>query len=232
MASIVDSIRSVYTDSFSLLKLGVFGAAIYFLYTLLVPSKYFNPLNMLAISMIISSYLGFCSIIINHRINQKIEVLPTLNVIKFIKVSIISFLLFLPFLFINMTLISFVLGLFSFEGLPQQIALWMVRFVVFCAYITCLINYSEKFSISDGVNISKLTNGLADVIVYTIVGMILLVIYGIFLVFPVLFLLHTFFQFGPLFQYATAFFVTLNIAYMADYWGQLHYDIQSRDNYY
>ena len=77
-----------------------------------------------------------------------------------------------------------------------------------------------------------MTGALADVIVYTILGLILLAICSVFIAMPILYLLYQFFKFGPIFQYVAVFFITLNLAYMADFWGQLHYDIQSRDNYY
>lgn len=232
MASIVDSIRSVYTDSFSTLKLGAFSAAIYFLFTLYVPSNYSNPLNAALIIFIISLYLGFCSIIASNRINQRIEVLPSLNIINFFKTALQVTIIFLPFAFVSSVCVNFVVGLFRFEGLPQIIALWLVRFVVFSAFISSLINFSEKNNISDGLNFSKMTGALADVIVYTILGLILLAICSVFIAMPILYLLYQFFKFGPIFQYVAVFFITLNLAYMADFWGQLHYDIQSRDNYY
>ena len=232
MASIVDSIRSVYTDKFSALKIGVFSYAIYFLVSMYVPSTQQNPLNMLLILFIFFLYSGYCAIIISNRINQRIEVLPTLDLVKYFRVCVQSFLLSIPFFIISIFVVGFVLALFRFEALPQQIALWLVRFVVFCSFVSALINYSESFSLRVGMNISSIINGLADVIVYTIVCILLLGIYSIFLAVPTLFLLYTFFKFGPLFQYGAAFFLTFNLAFVADYWGQLHYDIKSRDNYY
>ena len=232
MASIVDSIRSVYTDRFSTLKMGVFSYAVYFLVSMYVPTAVHNPLNFLLILLIFFLYSGFCAIIVSNRINQRIEVLPTLDLVKYFRVCVQSFLLSIPFFVIGIFVVGFVLALFRFEALPQQISLWLVRFVVFCSFISAFINFSENYSMTDGLNLPKLMNGLADVIVYTIVCLLLLAIYSIFLAVPTLFLLYTFFKFGPLFQYGASFFLTLNLAFMADYWGQLHYDIKSKDNYY
>lgn len=232
MASIVDSIRSVYTDNYSLIRLGVFSYAIYMMYTIIFPTSDFNLFNILLWMLIIYFYLGFCTIIISNRINQRIETLPKFNPSLFLKVATQSSLIAIPFSIIGLFVVSFVVGLFNFEGLPQQIALWMIRFFIFCILITALINYAEKYSIKEGLSISKIMNGLADVLVYTIVCLLLICIYSIFVAAPTLYLIYSFFEFGAIFKYVSIFFITINLAVLADYWGQLHFDIESKNNYY
>jgi len=97
---------------------------------------------------------------------------------------------------------------------------------------SALIRFSQNFEIKDGVDFSKVFSGVPDVMVYTIFCIISLLILGVFIVAPVLFLIHRFFEFGALFQFFSVFYVTAMIAVLSDYWGQLHYDIECRDNYY
>ena len=232
MASVIDSIRSVYTDNYSLLRLGLFSYAMYLIYTMIVPSKSFNIVNVLLWILIIYLYLGFCTIIISNRINQRIETLPKFNPILFVSAASKATLISIPFVVIGLFVVKFVIGMFNFEGLPQQIALWMIRFFIFCILVTALINFSEKYEVKDGLNVSKLFNGVADVLVYTLLCVLLVAIFSLLLFAPTLYLIYTFFEFGPIFQYVAVFFVTINLAFISDYWGQLHFDIESKDNYY
>lgn len=232
MASVIDSIRSVYTDNYSLLRLGLFSYAIYLIYKLIVPSTSFNILNVLMWILISYIYLGFCTIIIGNRINQKIETLPTFNPLVFLDIATKATIIALPFTLIGLFVVNFVVGMFNFEGLPQQIAIWLIRFAILCILVTALINFAEKNIVKEGFNISKMLAGIADVLVYTLLCLLLIALFSLFLVAPTLYLIFTFFKIGPLFEYVAIFFVTLNIAILSDYWGQLHFDIESRNNYY
>lgn len=232
MASIVDSIRSVYTDNYSLIRLGVFSYAIYLIYKLIVPSTDFNLFNILLWILISYIFLGFCTIIISNRINQRIETLPKFNPPYFLGVATKSAAIAIPFSIVGLFVVNFVVGLFNFEGLPQQIAIWLIRFFVFSMLVTALINFAEKFDIKDGFNVQKMMNGLADVLVYTLVCLLLIAIYSLFVAAPTLYLIYSFFKIGPIFEYVAIFFIIINTAVLSDYWGQLHFDIESRNNYY
>ncbi len=232
MASIVDSIRSVYQDNYSLLKLGIFSYAIYLTFSMINVKQLANPMNLLFGIIIIYLYLGFCSIIMSNRINQRIETLPKIDPVLFVTVATKASLIFIPFLVISLLVTSLVLSLFNFEGLPQIIAITLIRFFIFSFLITSLINFSEKFDLKAGFSISKILAGVADVLVYTLLCTIVLAILSIFTVAPTLYLIFTFFKIGPLFAYAATVFVTMYIAILGDYWGQLHFDIESRNNYY
>lgn len=232
MASIVDSIRSVYQDNYSLLKLGAFSYIMFMLYSMIAIGDSFNIINIIVSLIMLYLYGGFCCIIIGNRINQNIETLPTLNFVLYTNVATKAFLIAIPFLLIGYFVVNFVVGLFNFEGIPQQIAVWIIRFFIFATMITAYINFSEKFDIKEGFSISKILAGVADVLVYTVVCLILVAIYSLFVVAPTLYLIYNFFKIGPLFIYMSVFFVTVNLAIISDYWGQLHFDIESRNYYY
>ena len=232
MASIVDSIRSVYQDNYALLKLGIFSYLIYLIYNLTVQSDSFNIVNFMMYLVVFYIYLGFCCIIINNRINQRIRSLPTFNMVQFFSVATKAFSLAIPYLIIGYFVVNFVVGLFNFEGVPQLIAIWLIRFFILSILVTSLINFSGKYNIKDGLNVSSIMSGLADVLVFTIVSLLLVALYSLFVVAPTLYLIYSFFDIGPIFKYAAVFFTTLNIAFLSDYWGQLHFDIESKNNYY
>lgn len=232
MASIVDSIRSVYQDNYSLLKLGAFSYIMYLLYSLIVPSENFNFINIIMWILIFYIYLGFSTIIMSNRVNQNIQTLPPFDPVLFFSVATKALIISIPFVLTGFFVVSFVVGMFNFEGIPQQVAIWLIRFFIFAILVTALINFSLKYELKDGFNISKILAGVADVLVYTVVCLILIAIYSLFVVAPTLYLIYTFFKIGPLFNFTAVFFVTLNLAFLADYWGQLHFDIESKNNYY
>ena len=76
MASIVDSIRSVYQDNYALLKLGIFSCLIFPILGVNLTTKSFNFLNFIIWLVVYYIYLGFACIIISNRINQRIQTLP------------------------------------------------------------------------------------------------------------------------------------------------------------
>lgn len=232
MASIVDSIRSVYQDNYSLLKLGIFSYFIFLLVGLIAPSDSFNLMNVILWFTIYYIFLGYVCIIISNRINQRIQALPPFDPILFIRVATKAFLISIPFLIIGYFLVNIVVSMFNFEGLPQLIAIWLIRFFIFCILITALINFSQQYNVNDGFDAAKILAGVADVLVFTIVCLILIALYSLFIVAPTLYLIYSFFDIGPLFKYTAVFFTTLNLGFLADYWGQLHFDIESKNNYY
>lgn len=232
MASIADSIRTVYNDNFSILKLGAFSYALYLLYKLITPSTSFNIINAFVILLVAYLGIGFISIIIGNRINQRLETLPLFNPVLFFTVATKASIIAIPFMIIAFFVVGFVIGLFNFEGIPQLIAIWMVRFFVFCCFITAMINFSENNNVKEGLNISKILSGVADVLVYTVVCTLLLAIYITLIGGPTLYLIYMFFKIGPIFEYVAIYIIAFCVAVYADYWGQLHFDIQSRDSYY
>lgn len=232
MASVIDSIRSVYQENFSLFKMGGFSCVIYFLVSLLITSFSLNFISLMVIMLIVYLYLGYSSIIINNRINQRIQTLPSFDVVGFVNIATKAFSIAFPYIAIGYFIANVMVQIFSFEGVPQLVAIWMLRFFVFSLMGVVLINFSEKFDIKDALNIGKIFNGITDVIAYTLICIVTLSILGVFIFAPVLFLIHNFYQFGALFQFVSVFFLTICIAVLSDYWGQLHYDIESKNNYY
>ena len=232
MASVVDSIRSVYQESFSLFKMGGFSFVVFIIVSAFLNSSSLNIVSLLVVLVVVYLYLGFASIIINNRINQRIQTLPSMDVINFFNVATKAFSIAFPYLAIGYFIANIMVHIFSFEGVPQLVAIWIIRFFMFSLMGIVLINFSEKFDIKDALNFSKITNGLTDVIAYTMVCFIVLFILGVFTFAPLLFLIHNFYQFGPLFQYVSVCYVTMCVAILADYWGQLHYEIESKNNFY
>lgn len=232
MASIIDSIKSIQSDRFAILKMAGFSYGIYLIYTMVVHKDnyvFYNGLLYIAMTFL---YLGFCTTIMSNRINQRMETLPGLNIYAFIQNSLNSFLIIIPYLVLAIIIVNIVLSLFNFEGIPQQIAVWLIRFCIFCIFLTALIRYAEKNILADGYNFTKIMGGVADVLVYTFLASIAMFVFTALFAAPTMYLIYTFFEFGMPFQYGVAFFVTIILAIMSDYWGQLYYDIESRDDYY
>ena len=212
--------------------MGVFSYFIYLLCSVIVKADSFNILNLFVGLILFYLYLGFICIIINNRIHQRIQSLPTFNMAKFFSVASKAFLISIPYLIVGYFVVNFVVSLFNFEGIPQLVAIWLIRFFIFSILVTSLISFANKYNVKDGLDVASIMTGLADVLVFTLLSLILVVLYSIFIVLPTLYFLYTFFDFGPLFKYMSVFFVTLNLAFLSDFWGQMHFDLESKNNYY
>lgn len=232
MASIVDSIRAVYIDNYSMLKLGVFSYIIYFLYTLIQKTSGTWIINLPFILGIVLIYVGFASVIMHNRIQQNLATLPMINPILFLTISAKSIAVILPYLVIGLPLVSFVVGLFNFDGVPQQIAIGIIQLIVCSVSLTALIYFAKDYDIQDGYNLSKVFTGFQDVLVFVFLCLLMLAIVNVFIAIPLLYLTYSFLDIGPVFFYVCSFLITMNIAFLADYCGQLSFDLDSRNNYY
>lgn len=232
MASVVDSIRAVYIDNYSMLKLGFFSCIIYAIYTFVTDTAAAQFSNMVLIALIVILYLGYASIIIHNRIHQNLETLPVVNPIKFLSISLKAVCVLVPYLGIGMPLVNYVVGLFNFDGVPQMIAIGIIQLLVVSITITALIYYSKDYNIKDGYEITQIMTGFQDVLVYVFLCILMLLVFNIFVAVPALYLTYSFADIGPVFYFVCAYLVTMNLAILADYCGQLWFDLDTRNNYY
>ncbi len=232
MASVVDSIRAVYIDNYSMLKLGFFSCIIYAIYTFVSKSPTAKVSDFIFLGIIAILYIGYASIIIHNRIHQNLETLPVVNPVKFLSISFKAVCVLVPYLGIGLPLVSFVVGLFNFDGIPQMIAIGIIQLLVVSITITALIYYSKDYNIKDGYDITQIMTGFQDVLVYVFLCILLLSIFNIFIALPALYLTYSFLDIGPIFFFVCAYLVTMNLAVIADYCGQLWFDLDSRNNYY
>lgn len=232
MASVVDSIRAVYTDNYSMLKLGIFSYLIYLIYILVSKSPGAIASDWIFLSCIGALYLGYASIIIHNRIQQNIDTLPMTNPVNFLFISVKAVAVLLPYLGIGLPLVNFVVGLFNFDGIPQQIAIGIIQLLVVSITITALIYYAKDYDIKDGYDLATILSGFQDILVYVLLCLIALAIINIFIAVPLLYLTYSFLDIGPVFYYIAIYLITMNLAFLADYCGQLSFDLESRNNYY
>lgn len=234
MASILDSIRTVYTDNYALVKLGLFGYLFFLIFEMSGMDVTKQPLNMINISfliIIIILYAGFSSIIINNRINQRLDTLPSLNPVTWLNVITKSALVIFPYLIIGFPVINFLVGLFNFDGVPQQVAIAIIQLILVAIVITALIFFSRNYKVKEGFDFAKITTGFPDVLVYCLLAIIFLLIYNVFVAVPLLYIIYSFFDVGPIFRYIVFFLITMNVAFLADYCGQLSFDIDNKSVY-
>lgn len=232
MASVIDSIRAVYTDNYSLVKLGVFGYLIFLIYSLVSKAPNMQAMNYIWFFLIAFLYVGYFSVIMHNRITQNLATLPMINPVLFLIICLKGVAVMLPYLLIGLPLVNFVVGLFNFDGIPQQIAIGIIQLIVGFVALTALIYFSCDYKIQDGYDFAKIFSGFQDVLVYALLCIIALLFVNIFISVPVLYLVYSFFDIGQVFNYAASYLVTMNIAFLADYCGQLWFDLDSRNNYY
>lgn len=241
MASISDSIRAVNSDNYALLKIGAFAYFFYLLFEMTTAPQA-QPatttgqqaafsVNYFQIALLTFFYSGYCSIIMNNRISQSVVTLPPFDPLKILSVCVKCTLVALPYLAIGIPTVTYALGLFHFDGVPQLIAIAIIELILVAIIITAIICFSREFKIKDSYNFKRLMAGFPDVLVYTLVAIVLLALFNVFIALPVLWFAHSFFEFGAVFRYAAFYLITLNLAYLADYCGQLNFDIEDREEF-
>ena len=238
MASITDSIRAVNSDNYALLKLGAFAYFFYLLFEMTTaPATETTAnatdgaikINYIQIGLLAFFYSGFCSIIMNNRITQSVVTLPPFDPLKILSVCAKCAVVALPYLVVGIPIIIYAQGFFHFEGVVQLIAISIIELIIVAIIITAIICFSRDFKIQDSYNFKRLMSGFPDVLVYTLVAILLLALFNAFVAVPILWLAYSFFDVGPIFRYAVAFLTTMNLAYLADYCGQLSFDIEDRE---
>ena len=232
MASVIDSIRSVYMDNYSLIKLGIFGYIIFLVFSLISKDPNMQIFNLLLLFFVVFLFVGYFTIIMHNRIKQDLTVLPMVNPVIFLIISAKGLAVMLPYLVVGLPLVNFVVGLFNFDGVPQMIAIGIIQLIVLFVAVTALIYYACEYNIKDGFDFAKIFAGFQDVLVYALVCIIALVFVNAFISVPILYLAYSFFDLGGVFKYAVCYLITMNIAFLADYCGQLWFDLDSRNNYY
>lgn len=232
MASVIDSIRTVYTDNYSLVKLGVFGYLVFIIYSFVSSKPEMQVMNYLWFVLIVFFYVGYFSVIMHNRITQNLAVLPMINPVIFLSICVKGLAVMLPYLIVGLPLVNLVVGLFNFDGIPQQIAIGIIQLIVVFVALTALIYFSCEYNVKDGYDFAKIFSSFQDVLVYALVCVIALLFVNIFIAVPVLYLAYSFFDLGGVFKYAVCYLVTMNLAFLADYCGQLWFDLDSRNNYY
>lgn len=237
MASITDSIRAVNSDNYALFKLGAFAYLFYLLFEMTTApapetanaTANTIKINYFQIGLLTFFYSGFCSIIMNNRISQSVVTLPPFDPLKFLTVCAKCTVVALPYLVVGIPIIIYAQSFFHFEGVVQLIAISIIELIIVAIIITAIICFSRDFKIQDSYNFKRLMSGFPDVLVYTFVAIVLLALFNAFVAVPILWLAYSFFDVGPVFRYAAVFLTTMNLAYLADYCGQLSFDIEDRE---
>ncbi len=241
MASVTDSIRAVNSDNYALLKLAAFAYVFFFLFELTTTSGTQTAsgaantaqspfhINLVQIAVLSFLYSGFCSIIMNNRISQSVVTLPPFDPLKILSVCAKCTVVALPYLAIGIPIVIYAQSFFHFEGVVQLIAISIIELILVAIVITAIICFSREFKIKDSYNFKRLMSGFPDVLVYTFVAIVLLSLFNAFVGVPILWLAYSFFDVGPVFRYASFFLITMNLAYLADYCGQLSFDIEDRE---
>ena len=232
MASVIDSIRTVFTENFALLKLGAFSGATFMLFQMFVSDpKNISTYTFFSIVMGLF-YIGYTAIIMHNRIHQKLELLPIVNPMLFLNVSLKGLAVLIPYLIIGIPVVNSIFGLFNFEGVPQMIAIAIIQLLFLAMGLTALMYYSNNYEIADGYGLSKVLTGFQDILVYMVACLIVILIVNAFTIVPILYFANQYWGIGPAVYFIIIYAVTMDIAIMADYCGQLWFDLDSKNSYY
>lgn len=225
MASIVDSFRDVFTDKLSFLKLGVFAVPAYYSYVLYMQSKTdFTGFFMVA-GITLFFLLGFVIQIINNMLGDANTILPSLNPFKLGIVAIKGLLAIAPVTLISIWLankVCSIIYIVPWLDMTLKVCIWLI---VVSVVITTLLMYCTKEKIKDAYNFKLLSKASGDMILALLFFVIQLIVINAPTTGFVGYTLVVLFGYGPFFDFFVALAVVFNVAVMAHYMAQIHYEL-------
>lgn len=225
MASIIDSFRDVATDKLSWLKLAVLAAPVYYSYQVYTQSKADFTGFFLIAGITIFFLLGFIIQIVNNMLGDANSVLPSLNPLKLGFVALKGGIAILPATLISIWLASTICSkiyIIPWLDTTLKILIWLI---VASVIITTLLMYCTKERIKDAYNLKVLSKASGDMILTLVFFVMQLIIINLpttgFIGYTLLVLFGT----GPLFNFFISLAIVFNVAVIAHYMAQVHYEL-------
>ena len=159
MASVINAVRNIISDSWWLLKIIVFALPIFLIlnYKLLDEA---NQINNIIIFIIISClYLGISSFIINRNINNLSPILPSLfSVFDLLKRSIFVSLVSIPLYMLLLYAFNYLYTTLNSQQIVMYIIMVIVTFLFSPFILIPTVYYSVRDNLLDALNIKLILN--------------------------------------------------------------------------
>lgn len=224
MASIIDSFREVFSDFGSFFKVLVFAVPVYYSYFFYMhPAQGASRIGFLAYITLFFLF-GFLIRITNNVINERNEVLPSLNPIKLAFSAFKGVLGVIPIsvicCWIAMRICS-VINIVPWFDNTMQTIIWIVvasiilmNFMLFAAEEKITKAYDLKLIFEKAgdliitILVFLIQNSFINIVTFGFLGYLILVLFG----------------FGPIFDAFISFALVFNIGVLGHYIGQVYYE--------
>jgi len=224
MASLVDSVKDIFTDRYSFLKVLVFAIAANYDYSLYLNSKNDPTSFTLMTGIILFFIFGFVIKITGNIINEETKILPSLNPLSLGFTSIKGVLALLPAILIAGGLANFICSMINILPWFDYLIKTMIWLVAATVILTSYVMFTTKEVILDAFKLSVLVEKAGDILASIIGFGIQFALVNLITTGFVGYTIIVLFGFGPIFNFAMAIALIYNVCAAGHYAGQLYYE--------
>lgn len=232
MASLIDSFREIISEKWFFAKFIVLAIPVYFSYqTYLNAGQDFAGFAFLAIITFFLLF-GFLIRVSNNVLNERVNILPSLDPIMMIFSSFKGVIAILPMALVSCLLanyISSLVNLGSWVDIVVKVVIWSIAASLIIFSFLMFVSHekvSEAFKIK--FVFEKLGDLIALIYSFIIQGIMLNMFTTVFVGYAIFLL----FGYGPVLDFVLSIALIFNIAILGHYLGQSHYTlIGYQDNY-
>ena len=233
MASVSDSFRENFTEHLALLKYLILTIPVYYAYNVYTQAKgdysYFSIL-----AGIITFYLfGFLIKITHNVINEKIQLVPSLNPFPLALSALKGIIAIGPVCAISYYLANYILSLLSgIINMPPVFGTiqYIIWFVFATFIITSYLLFASKENILDAYNVKTLIDKSGDLILNLVFLILQIIFVNLITTVFICYVLSVLFGYGPFLTFFIVFFSVFNIGVIGHGLGQASCEVISYGN--
>ena len=224
MASIIDSFKEVASDKLSAVKLLIFALPIYYCYTVYIDPKT-SAFDFYCVALTILFFLlGFLVKITNNVINERNELLPSLNPLKLAFSSIKCLLATIIPVLISCSLANYISSFIVILPWVDIVLKTIIWLVVAAIVTSSFLMFSQRENILDAFKVKFLFEKAGDlifIILFLVIKILLINALTLgFLGYAIYFL----FGVCPPYVLYIAYTVVFNVAVIGHYMAQVNYE--------
>lgn len=227
MASIIDSIKEIYSDKFSLAKLVLLAVPVYYSYQVYLQSKQDYTFFLMVAGITLFILFGFFTDLINNVISERDYILPR-NPFKMIFLGIKGVIALAPVCYISYLSLNYLYALII--PIPVFGFAFMYMFsVIFAGIIlTSFVMFSSRGNIFDTYNVKILFKKSGDMIINIMFFLLQLMVINTLIVGFIGYMLWLLFGFGQILTFFITYVLLFNLSIVGHYIGQTNYEVISR----
>lgn len=231
MASVIDSVRTVFTSKYAIFKI-IFLSLIlaYPLYQIAMVKfdGWFSTWSV-AFEIALIFYVGYLVSSVNNYINERYILLPSfINPFKILLAGLGSVIAIGPVIMV-MFYVGYCLNIiFANKGFPLPVAITgivMIELILFGIFAAQMTLYASNFNPFRAYNLIQVVKLFPDYALKTIGLTFGLVLFSAVILTPIGFLAQMMFGFNMVFFFVMIFFLTILLSLIFQYFAQCHVDV-------
>lgn len=187
MSSLSDSIKLIFTEKFSYLKIFILSY-LPFVALKIKEGTYSlgETIDIISYTLLGLLYIGYLFLITAYTVQAKQDVLPPMNPFKMFWVGLKGLFAILPSSLICFIFYNYYLKNLNLEITSNKILGLIFALLLLSIIFTSIIFYTKKFSILEAWNINNTLKNFSQIFLYLILTLILICLIGTLIAIPVL----------------------------------------------